>query len=117
MIDYRKYASYRSDYHPVRHRKKDLFSLNLKLSPEYRGKLMGIWSKDDLLGDFILSLNDYGELVSEAHAVNVHWSTKIEGNKLSLEEVLILCFLLFDFKLMVLNKHQAASTPFHQSQS
>ena len=87
MIDYRKYASYRSDYHPVRHRKKDLFSLNLKLSPEYRGKLMGIWSKDDLLGDFILSLNDYRELVSEAHAVNVHWSTKIEGNKLSLEEV------------------------------
>ena len=87
MIDYRKYASYRSDYHPVRHRKKDLFSLNLKLSPEYRGKLMGIWSKDDLLADYILSLKDYEELVSDAHAVNVHWSTKIEGNKLSLEEV------------------------------
>ena len=87
MIDYRKYAAYRSDYHPVRHRKKDLFSLNLRLSPAYREKLMGIWSKDDLLADFILSLDDYRELVSEAHAVNVHWSTKIEGNSLSLEEV------------------------------
>ena len=48
---------------------------------------MDIWSKDDLLADYILSFKDYEELVSDAHAVNVHWSTKIEGNKLSLEEV------------------------------
>ena len=87
MIDYRKYDPYRSDYQPVRHKKKDLFFLSLKLSMEYRGKIMDIWSKDDLLADYMLSLNDYEELVSEAHAVNVHWSTKIEGNKLSLEEV------------------------------
>ena len=87
MIDHRNYDAYRPEYLPVRHRKKDLFSLNIRITPEYRGKISRIRSLDGLLADFMLSLNDYAELVTEAHAVNVHWSTKIEGNNLSLEEV------------------------------
>ncbi|MBQ6548105.1 MAG: Fic family protein [Candidatus Methanomethylophilaceae archaeon] len=87
MIDYNKYSDYRSDYFPVRHRRKDLFSMNIRVSSEYRGKIRDIRSYDARLGGYILSLKDYVELVAEAHAVNVHWSTKIEGNKLSLDEV------------------------------
>ncbi len=39
------------------------------------------------LDRFILSAADYLELVTEAYASNIHWSTKLEGNPLSEEEV------------------------------
>ena len=87
MVDYSKYSDYRSDFFPVRHTKKDLYSMNIRVSEEYRRKIRSIRSYDGRLGSFILSLDDHVKLVAEAHAVNVHWSTKIEGNKLSLDEV------------------------------
>ena len=42
---------------------------------------------DSVLDGFILGSEDYLELVEDAYADNIHWSTKIEGNDLSLDEV------------------------------
>ncbi len=87
MIDYSKYLTYLPKGHPVKHRKKDLYALNVKVTPEYRRNIQRIRDMDSELDNYLLSLRDYEELVTEAHAVNVHWSTRIEGNNMSLEEV------------------------------
>lgn len=87
MIDYNKYLAFLPEGHPVRHRKKDLYKLNVKVTPEYRRKILELWDMDLQLENFMLSLQDYEALVTEAHVVNVHWSTRIEGNNMSLEEV------------------------------
>ena len=42
---------------------------------------------DRSLDDLILSGADYEELVLDAYASNIHWSTKIEGNRLTMDEV------------------------------
>ena len=87
MIDYHKYLAYLPEGHPVRHKKKDLYTLNVRITPEYRRRILDILDMDAQLENYLLSLSDYRDLVTEAHAVNVHWSTRIEGNNLSLEEV------------------------------
>ena len=87
IIDYRKYDSYKAEAYPVRHRKKDLSRTNVRVYPEYKRKILDIQYMDAQLGNFILGADDYADLVSEAHSVNVHWSTRLEGNPLSLEEV------------------------------
>ena len=87
IIDYRNYDSFRADGYPVRHRKKDLTRIEVRIDLEYKEKILDIRDMDAQLGNFILGSDDYRDLVSEAHAVNVHWSTRLEGNPLSLEEV------------------------------
>lgn len=87
IIDYDKYRRYRADLVPVRHRAKDLMRIDARLSASYRGKIGDIGRMDRMLGSYILSMEDYMELVLKAHSVNVHWSTRIEGNPLSLGEV------------------------------
>lgn len=87
IIDYDKYIKYEVDLVPVRHKKKDLFKINVRLSPTYRQKIDSIGQMDRTIGSFVLSMQDYLELVQEAHSVNAHWSTKIEGNNMSLREV------------------------------
>ena len=42
---------------------------------------------DEQLSGFMLSEKDYLDLVKDAYASNVHWSTKIEGNELTIDEV------------------------------
>lgn len=86
-IDYDKYRMYRVDLVPVRHRKKDLYKLNIGLDGQYRAMIAGIREMDRRLRGFILTFDDYRELVQRAHAVNVHWSTRLEGNRMSLEQV------------------------------
>ena len=55
----------------------------------------------------ILSSNDYLDLVNEAYASNIHWSVKIEGNDLPLEEVRKLTTLFTSGK----HKNEIASGP------
>lgn len=52
-----------------------------------REVIQNIHRLDWELDRFILNANDYLELVSDAYASNIHWSTKLEGNPLSEEEV------------------------------
>lgn len=87
IMDYRKYDSYKAEAYPVRHRKKDLSRIEARIDLEYKRKILDIRDMDAQLGNYILGADDYVELVSEAHSVNVHWSTHLEGNPLSLDEV------------------------------
>ena len=87
MIDYSNYLVYLPEGHPVRHRKKDLHRIDARLSLEYREKILDIRDMDLRLENFMLSLQDYQELVTDAFVMNIHWSTRIEGNMMSLEEV------------------------------
>ena len=88
IIDYEKYLKYSVEAFPVRHKRKDLYKLDLRISSGCRSKIKDIEDMDRRLDRVILRLEDYKELVEAAHAVNVHWSTKLEGNRMSLEEVM-----------------------------
>ena len=88
IIDYEKYLKYRVEAFPVRHKRKDLYKLNLRINSDCRSKIKEIEEMDRQLDRVILRFSDYKELVQDAHAVNVHWSTKLEGNRMSLEDVM-----------------------------
>lgn len=81
------YSRYKVVGYPVRHRRKVPFQPMLSLDMETRNMILEIRELDSKLGRFILSADDYFDLVNEAYASNIHWSTKIEGNRLSLDEV------------------------------
>lgn len=81
------YSKFKPVAYPVRHRRKIPFEPMMTLPLEYRTLLREIRKMDSLLDGFVLGSEDYLELVRDAYADNIHWSTKIEGNKLSLDEV------------------------------
>lgn len=81
------YSTFVPSGSPVRHRRKVPFRPYPMLPEEYRGIVDEIKSLDWDLGQCILTADDYMELVIDAYASNVHWSTRIEGNPLSPEEV------------------------------
>ena len=90
MADYHKkkdYSRYRPTGYPVRHRRKVPFYPMLSLSMDVRGQIRAIRGMDEQLSGFMLSEKDYLDLVKDAYASNVHWSTKIEGNELTIDEV------------------------------
>ncbi len=86
-VDYSNYRRYSVDYYPVRHKRKNLNQAAVRIDKVYRDKISYLRSADRMLSGYILTFKDYMELVADAHAVNVHWTTKIEGNPLSLEAV------------------------------
>ena len=81
------YSKYKVPGYPVRHRRKIPFEPKLTMDLETRSMIRDIRFKDNILDGYILSAYDYLDLVQEAYASNIHWSTKIEGNELSLEQV------------------------------
>jgi len=81
------YSSYRPAGYPARHKKKVPFNPTLRIQPKYREIVQRIRDLDSRLGEMVLSSKDYMDLVNEAYASNIHWSVKIEGNDLPLEEV------------------------------
>ena len=89
--------------YPVRHKAKVPFAPILKLNMEYRKMVEMMQDIDRRLGDFILTRNDYLELVEDAYANNIHWSVKLEGNDLPLGEVKKLTKLFTDSKIGEIN--------------
>ena len=90
MVDSDKkhdYSVYRPIGYPVRHRRKVPFNPTLSLGTEYRGMLRRIRELDRMLDGFVLSSEDYLELVDDAFSDNIHRTTRIEGNRLSLNAV------------------------------
>ena len=87
ILDYDKYRKYHVSEVPVRHKRKDLSKIDVKLTKRYREMLGDICSMDDRLDRFILSADDYSYLVQKAHCINIHGSTAQEGNTMSLMEV------------------------------
>lgn len=81
------YSKYKVPGYPVKHRRKIPFEPKLTMDLETRSMIRDIRSLDNILDGYILSAYDYLDLVQEAYASNIHWSTKIEGNELSLEQV------------------------------
>lgn len=74
-------------YAPVKHKKKVPFNPNIKVSFELNARIQRIRELDFELDRFVLTEMDYAELVLDAYSTNIHWSTKIEGNPLSEDEV------------------------------
>jgi Fic family protein len=60
--------------------------------------LLNIRRLDNELDRLVLTASDYMELVTEAYASNVHWSTRLEGNPLKEEEVVRLTRQTFSGK-------------------
>lgn len=73
--------------YPVKHKPKVPFR-PVPIPPEDFDQIAArIVELDRGLDRFYLSAPDYGAIVEEATTANVHWSTKIEGNPLTEEEV------------------------------
>lgn len=81
------YGRFKMEVYPVKHKKKVPFNPSVRLNLEYRKMSDEIRNMDRRLGGMILSGDDYLELVNEAYADNIHWSVKLEGNDLPLDEV------------------------------
>lgn len=73
--------------YPVRHRRKVPFRPIVKPPRDFPRRTDELRHLDVELDRFILSAHDYLDLVVEAYATNVHYSTALEGNPLPLEEV------------------------------
>ena len=72
---------------PAGHGRRMPFEPRLILDLDSRSMMCEIDRMDRELGGFLLSAEDYRELVEDAYASNIHWSTTIEGNRLTFEEV------------------------------
>ena len=81
------YSRFKPIGYPVRHRRKVPFQPMIALPLRYREIVKEIRRMDGMLDGFVLGAEDYLELVRDAYADNIHWTTKIEGSQLSLDEV------------------------------
>lgn len=73
--------------YPVRHKKKVPFTPIVNISPEIAKMNIEIFRLEEELDRFILSADDYADLVTEAFASNIHISIQMEGNPLSKKDV------------------------------
>ncbi len=73
--------------YPVRHRRKVPFSPSISVPDGYMARRRRIDDLDFDLDRFALTEKDYMDLVTDAYASNVHWSTMLEGNPLKEEKV------------------------------
>jgi len=73
--------------YPVKHRKKVPFSPEIILKPEIAQLNIEIFKLEEELNRFILSSNDYSELVTDAFSSNIHISIQMEGNPISKKDV------------------------------
>lgn len=72
---------------PARHRPKVPFHPRIAVPPNLVERSLQIHHLDGELDRFILREADYLDLVTEAFSSNIHYSSKLEGNPLPLEEV------------------------------
>ncbi|MEA3558667.1 MAG: Fic family protein [Candidatus Thermoplasmatota archaeon] len=73
--------------YPVRHKQKMPFAPKIEATPEVGQWNIDIFRLDSELGQFILTAGDYFDLIIEAISSNIHLSTQMEGNPLTLNEV------------------------------
>lgn len=84
MMDYESFVPTKQ---PLRHKRKVPFRPYPALPTWYRGLVSEIRRRDYDLDQYIISSRDYIKLAEDAYASNVHWTTRIEGNPLSQEDV------------------------------
>lgn len=85
--EYQNLTAFKPKGYPVKHRHKETFDPHISVGPEFVRRVKRIRELDLDFDRFILSADDYFDLVTEAHASNIHWSTKLEGNPLTENEV------------------------------
>ncbi len=85
--EYDKLAECRPSFMPVKHKRKVPFAPTIKVGPDFNERVQRIRELDFELNRFVLTEKDYAELVLDAYATNIHWSTKVEGNPLTEAEV------------------------------
>ena len=73
--------------YPVRHKYKEGFNLRITVSSEFESRVKKIRELDMEFDRYILAADDYFDLIADAYASNIHWSTSLEGNPLSENEV------------------------------
>lgn len=73
--------------YPVIHRRKVPFRPHIEVTEGFAKRVTAIRQLDSELDRFFPSLKDYFELIEEAYASNIHFSTKLEGNPLPLAAV------------------------------
>lgn len=78
---------YEIEISPVRHVRKVPFLPCVRAPDSFPQKARRIRELDLELSRFVLKPSDHLRLIEEAFASNVHWSTALEGNPLSLDEV------------------------------
>lgn len=72
---------------PVRHKRKVPFVPVVRAPLRLTERMQEITRLDQELERLVLRPSDYFDLVTDAYASNFHYSTKLEGNPLSLQEV------------------------------
>ncbi len=91
IIDYNnkniEYSKYKVTDYPVKHRSKVPFNPSFRLNMKYRQVIEQIRKADEKLDRMILNDGDYRNLVISTYSSKVHWSVKIEGNDLPIQEV------------------------------
>jgi Fic family protein len=85
--EYNNMQEYNPKFSPVRHKRKVPFSPSAEVTAEFAHRIQRIRGLDFELNRYILTEKDYSELVMDAYSSNIHWSTKVEGNPLSEDEV------------------------------
>ncbi|MCL2786358.1 MAG: Fic family protein [Methanomassiliicoccaceae archaeon] len=91
-----KYSVYAPSGYPVKHKRKVPFGPTIKLGSDYRERFNDILKMDYKLDEMILTTGDYLDFVKDVCSSNIHWSTSIEGNPLSQEDVRRISTSFFD---------------------
>lgn len=85
--EYLNLTQFKPTGYPVRHRHKEPFEPRITVTPAFSARIRRIKELDVEFDRFILSADDYFDLITDAYASNIHWSTSLEGNPLSEGEV------------------------------
>ncbi|MDG6221095.1 MAG: Fic family protein, partial [Candidatus Thermoplasmatota archaeon] len=85
-MDYSKFDKLQPTY-PVLRKGREDFKPVLRVPDNFLKTVREIRHYEDQLKDIVLSISEHLEFVIDAFSTNVHYSTKIEGNPLSLDEV------------------------------
>jgi Fic family protein len=85
--DLGRYSGYVPSGYPVKHKRKMSFDPTVRLGTDYRERFNEIRKMDYRLDAIILTAGDYFDLVKDVCSSNIHWSTSVEGNPLSQEDV------------------------------
>jgi Fic family protein len=81
-----KYGHLALEY-PVHHKRKVPFRLLIEPPMDFPARALELGRLDVDLDRFILSGKDFLQIIADAFASNIHKSTQIEGNPLTLEQV------------------------------
>ena len=85
--DLGQYSEYTQSGYTVKHKRKVPFDPTVRLGLDYRERFNEIRNMDYRLDAIILTASEYLDFVKDVCSSNIHWSTSVEGNPLTQDEV------------------------------